>query len=200
MNRFGSMPVVSFRDLLEERKNTIVDRWVDAVLSAYPPDSATLFRQQQDPFANPLGHSVREGTRRIFQTMLEGMDPEALREHLDRIVRIRAVQELPPGQSLSFVFSLRSIIREVIPEADTGGRFRKDLSDIDEKIDQVALAAFELYAAMREELAQLRVKEVKRQVAWTMAKINKRDEMPEEVLEDSIQRTSAYENVQREDL
>ena len=31
-------------------------------------------------------------------------------------IRIRAVQEMTPGQALSFVFSLRSIVRDVIPE------------------------------------------------------------------------------------
>ena len=189
-----------FGDLLEERKETIVERWVDAVLAAYPSDAAALFRSQQDPFANPLGQSVREGTRGIFQTILNGMDRDELGFHLDQIIRIRAVQELTPGQALSFVFSLRSIVREVIPEAEEDGGMRKGLTELDGKIDQVALAAFELYAAMREELAQLRVKEVKRQVAWVLDKINQREGRPQELFEDSDQKTSAYEHVQREDL
>ena len=168
------------------------------VLSAYPPDSAALFQKQRDPFANPLGHHVREGTRGVFQTILDGMDHEELRTHLDEIVRIRAVQELTPTQSLSFVFSLRSIVRDVIPEAND--HYQDGLASLDEKIDELALAAFELYSAMREELAQLRIKEVKRQMGWVLDKINQRDEASEEVLEDSSQKTSTYENVHREDL
>jgi hypothetical protein len=189
---------MDFGDLLEERRDAIEERWVDAVLSAYPSDAAALFRAQQDPFANPLGHGVREGIRGIFRTILSGMDPEELRSHLDQIIRIRAVQELTPGEALSFIFTLRSIVREVIPEAEENGRWKRGLTELDGKVDQVALAAFELYAAMREELAQLRVKEVKRQVAWVLEKINKREAETQDVFEDS--RTSTYEQVQREDL
>jgi hypothetical protein len=191
---------MGFGDLLEERRDAIEERWVDAVLSAYPSDAAALFRAQQDPFANPLGHGVREGIRGILQTILSGMDPEELRSHLDRIIRIRAVQELTPAEALSFVFTLRSIVREVIPEAEENGRWKKGLAELDGKVDQVALAAFELYAAMREELAELRVKEVKRQVSWVLDKINQQQGGIRESFEDSSERTSAYEQVQREDL
>jgi len=164
--------VVTFGDLLEERRDAIVERWVDAVLSAYPSDSATLFQAEQDPFANPLGHSVREGTHGIFETLLRGMGPEELRKHLDQIVRIRAVQELSPADALSFVFSLRGIVRETIPEALTDVRLRAGLDELDRKIDEVALAAFEVYASRREEVSQLRINEVKRQVAWVFEKMN----------------------------
>jgi len=192
--------VVTFGDLLEERKDTIVERWVDAVLSAYPSESAALFQAQQDPFANPLGHSVREGTRGIFQTILDGMDQDDLRTHLDKIVRIRAVQQLTPSQALSFVFSLRSIVREVIPEGEVDAHLREGLTELDARIDGVALAAFELYAARREEVSQLRIREVKRQVAWVHEKMNRLGQGPEDVLEDSSQKTSTHDNVQREDL
>ena len=192
--------MVTFGDLLEERKDTIVERWVDAVLSAYPSDSAALFQAQRDPFANPLGHSVREGTKGVFQTILDGVDREDLRTHLDKIVRIRAVQQFTPSEALSFVFSLRSIVQDVIPEAETDARFRKGLADMNRTIDEVALAAFELYAARREEVSQLRINEVKRQVTWVMAKVNREDEGSEGVLEDSSYQTPTYDNVQGEDL
>jgi len=188
--------VVTFGNLLEQRKDTIVEGWVDAVLSAYPSESAVLFQAQKDPFANPLGHSVREGTRGIFQTILNGMDGEKLRTHLDKIVRIRAVQQFTPSEA----FSLRSIVRNVIPEAEVDAGFREELAELDARIDEVALAAFELYAARREEVSQLRISEVKRQMGWVLGKMNRQSEGPERVLETSSQKTSTYDNVQREDL
>ncbi len=207
--------MVTFGDLLEERKDTIVERWVDAVLAAYPSDSAAIFQAQRNPFANPLGHTVRESTRGVFQVILNGMDQEELRKKLDPIVRIRAVQQLTPTEALSFVFALRSIVQDTIPEAEADPRHRDGIAKLNEQIDEVALAAFELYAARREEVSQLRIGEVKRQVAWVMAKINKQDQAPvdeapvdealaseaaEDVLEDSSQKTSTYDNVHREDL
>jgi hypothetical protein len=195
--------LVTFGDLLKERKDTIIARWVDAVLSVYPSDSAALFQSEQDPFANPLGHSVREGTRGIFETILHGTDTDDLQRHLDQIVRIRAVQQLTPTEALSFVFSLRAIVREVIPEAVADVRLRAGLDRLNGRIDEVALAAFEVYAARREEVSQLRVNEVKRQVAWVFEKMNQNPDGSvdfEEQSEDWSQQTSRYDNVQREDL
>jgi hypothetical protein len=128
------------------------------------------------------------------------MDTDDLRLHLDQIVRIRAVQQLNPAEALSFVFSLRAIVRDVIPEAVADVRLRAGLDQLTEKIDEVALAGFEVYAARREEVSKLRVDEVKRQVSWVMEKMNRSGEGPGETPADSNPRTSAYENVQREDL
>jgi hypothetical protein len=159
-------------DLLRERADTIVDRWAEVVLSSYPADAAILFQKQRDPFANPIGASVRNGTRGVFEAILTGMDPEALRSHLDEIVRVRAVQDMDPSQALSFVFSLRSVVRDVIPELEADDRFHREVADLDALIDRLALAAFNVYVECREEVSQLRINEVKRQVAWVFEKMN----------------------------
>jgi len=192
--------VVSMRDLLNERADAILERWVEVVLSAYPSDAAALFQKEQDPFANPIGNSVREGTRGVLQAILDGMDQEELRSHLDRVVRVRAVQDLAPSQALSFVFSLRAVIRDTVPELDADPRLRREMAGLDEDIDRVALAAFDLYAERREEVSQLRVNEVKRQVAWVFEKMNQRDARVSAPRESREGEGSAYENVQREDL
>jgi len=191
---------VQIGDLLRERTDTIVERWAREVLSSYPSDAAVFFHKQQDPFSNPIGHSVREGTRGAFQAIMDGMDPEALRSHLDRIVRVRAVQDLSPSQALSFVFSLRSIIREVIPELDTDPRNRREVAELDDMIDRVALMAFDVYAESREEVSRLRVNEVKRQVAWVFEKMNQRDAAASGSEGVADPTASVFDNVQREDL
>ena len=192
--------MVLIGDLLRERADAIVDRWIGVVLSSYPPDAAVLFRKQQDPFANPIGQSVREGTRGILLAILDGMDPEALRSHLDRILRVRAVQDMAPSQALSFVFALRSVIREVIPELEADPSLRREIVDLEDRIDRLALAAFDVYAQRREEVGQLRVNEVKRQVAWVFEKMNQRDAAAFPAGEPPGGMPSAYDNAQREDL
>lgn len=171
------MPAPSIGDLLRKEADTIVERWGEAVLSSYPSDAAVLFKKQQDPFANPIGASVREGTRGVFQAILDGMDPEALRSHLDTMVRIRAVQDFTPSQALAFVFDLRSIIRKALPQLDADPRLHRERAELERIIDGLALAAFEVYADCREELNALRVTEMKRQVSWVFQKLGK--EMPE---------------------
>ena len=159
------------------KADTIMERWAETVLSSYPSDAAVLFKKQQDPFANPIGASVRNGTRGTFQAILNGMDPEELRSHLDTMIRVRAVQDFTPSQALAFVFALRSIVLQVHPQLDAEPSLRKERAALDRIVDRVALAAFEVYTACREELHALRVNEMKRQVSWVFEKLGK--EMPE---------------------
>jgi len=187
-------------DLLKERTDTIVERWVEVVLSSYPSEASVLFQKQKDPFANPIGDSVRKGTRGVFHAILSGMEPETLRSHLDQIIRIRAVQELHPSQALSFVFSLKSIVRDVIPELEAEPRLHREVADLDEKIDRVALTAFDVYAECREEVSQLRINDVKRQVAWVFEKMNQSNAEGIPAPEAPEGPTSVSKNVQREDL
>ncbi len=162
-------------DLLKAKKGAIVQRWVEAVLTTYPEEGAVLFQKQQDPFANPVGHSVREGTEGLFDSILDGMDPGDLRQHLDRIIRVRAVQQFSPSRALSFLFSLKPILRGALPEASEEPALAGEWAELDHRIDQVALLAFDVYAECREEVSQLRINEVKRQVAWVLEKLNQRD-------------------------
>ncbi len=162
-------------DLLKERIDTILERWEEAVLSSYPPDAAALFLKQQDPFANPIGATVRKGTRGVLESILGDLDSTALRSHLDEVIRVRAVQEMDPSQALSFLFSLKTIFRDLLPEADADPRLRRELTNLEGRVDEVVLAAFDVYAECREEVGRLRVNEVKRQVAWVFEKMNQRE-------------------------
>ena len=164
-----------FQDVLEEKRDRIVARWVEVILSTYHEDAARLFRREKDPFANPVGHSVREGAAGIVDHLLDRTDTGALRESLEEIVRVRAVQEFSPSTALSFVFSLKSVVREILPESEAGSRYAGDLARLDARVDQVALAAFDVYARCREEVNQLRINDVKRQVTWVLEKMNERD-------------------------
>jgi hypothetical protein len=191
---------VSLQELLQEKKDAIVQRWVEEVLATYSEDASALFQTERDPFANPLGHQVREGTRGVFEAVLSGMDAERIRQHLAEMVKIRAVQEFSPSQALSFVFALKSVIRKEVPSASRDPRYLEALSDMDSKIDQVALAAFDLFVEAREEVSQLRIREVKRQVAWVMEKINQSDSGRASGSPDQERTSSTSPNDRTEDL
>lgn len=144
------------------------------MLAAYPTDAAALFEREQDPFANPVGRSIREGTAQLLEAILNGMDPDALRRGLDLMLRVRAVQQFSPSQAVAFVFALKSVFREVLPEAQSDLEAALVLSELDRRVDQVALLAFDVYSECREEISRLRVNEVKRQVAWVLEQLRRR--------------------------
>lgn len=153
---------------LQECKEAVLGRWLEDVLAAYSPDAAAAFVRQKDPFANPVGHSVRVGTRAILEAVLEGGSVEELHGPLEDIVRIRAVQELEPSQAVGFVFRLKDAIRAELGDAGSEPRLRADLTELERRIDEVALAAFDLYVGCREKVSELRVNELKRQIPWVV--------------------------------
>ena len=91
---------MTFRETLEAKKDTIVAKWLDEALSMYVQDASALFARQKNQFANPVGHSLREGTLAIFEALLDGSDAEKIRRHLNEIIKIRAEQEFAPSAAL----------------------------------------------------------------------------------------------------
>jgi hypothetical protein len=165
---------MTFGALLQDRKDAIVRTWFAEAVAIYGGEGAKAFSRQKDPFANPVGHSLREGTREIFEAILAGAEVEELDTHLRGIVKIRAVQEFSPSQAVGFVFGLKSAVRAELGTAISDTRHAPDLAAFDDRVDQVALKAFDIFTECREQLCDLRVNEVKRRVSWVIEKLNER--------------------------
>lgn len=170
---------MTFTELLRQNKDPIVQRWLEGVLATYPGSATAVLGRQKDRFANPLGHSLRVGTRGIFDALLEGMDPEKIRQDLDEMIRIRAVQEFSASQAVGFVFLLKEAVRAELVKAVKDPRFSSELAEFEGRIDRIALAAFDVFVQCREQVYELRVSEVKRRVSWVVEKMNGRGHEPE---------------------
>ena len=170
---------MTLRRLLQDKRDTIARAWLEYVLATYPGDSAAVFARERDPFANPVGHSLRVGIEGILDVLLDRTDVEGIREHLLGIMKIRAVQQFAPSQAVGFVFRLREIVRAELGGAAADPQFAVELAELEAQIDRIALAAFDAYVACREQVYQLRINEVKRQVSWIAGKVNRLDRDPE---------------------
>ncbi|MGD8319229.1 MAG: RsbRD N-terminal domain-containing protein [Gemmatimonadota bacterium] len=159
------------RELLRRRADEIADRWLEDTLAAYPARTAAAWRRERDPFANPVGHGLREGTRALVDWLLNGADAESVRTALDRILQVRAVQEQTPGEAVSFVFRLKAVIRAELGEALEDPSLRRELVELESRVDSAGLAAFDLYVAHRERLFELRVAELKRSIPWMAGRV-----------------------------
>jgi len=163
----------AFNAFLEQRKEAIVKRWIEAALSTYAAEAVSAFQRQKDPFANPIGHRLRTGTQEIFEALLDDeIDGAKIRQHLKDIISIRAVQEFSASQALSFIFALKDAIRAALGERATDPQFAPDLVNMNGQIDQIALAAFDIFVECRERLSELRINEIKRQTSWVFGKMN----------------------------
>ncbi len=147
---------MSVGDLLRQRRAAILTRWGDAILSTYPADGARFFATERDPFHNPVGSTVRNAVGPIFDWLLGGAGEDALASSLDAIVRVRAVQSFTPAQAVGFVFVLKRVIAE--ESADAEGE-DGELARLFERIDELALRAFDVFVSCRERVAEIRVRE-----------------------------------------
>jgi hypothetical protein len=152
-------------ELLNNKRNAIVDRWTDMTLQVYPQDSARFMRQEKDLFGNPVGHTVTDGLKTLFEGLLGECPDEELAQPLDGIVRIRAVQDIPHAQALGFVFQLKYAIRETLGTDVIAQVPPAELLELDSRIDRLGLRAFGLFTAHLEKLYEIRVNEIKRKMS-----------------------------------
>ena len=171
--------MISLGDLLQKNKDAVIEKWLEDVFATYPGDSSSLLKDQKDPFANPIGRSLRKGTRGIFEALLDGPDVESIRRHLHEIIKIRAVQQFSASQAVGFVFFLKEALRSGLGSAADDPRFSSDLTKIESEIDRIALDAFDIFVHYREQVYELRVNELKRKSLWVVDKLNRRCIDPE---------------------
>jgi len=163
---------MSLTDYLRQNQKDILKDWFHAVVDSYPAETAAFLKKEKDPFANPVGSSILEGLQGVFAQVVEGAEQEKITPFLDRIIRVRAVQDFTPAQAVSFVFSFKEVVRTRL-EGD--GRLQElagDLRTLEAAVDQVALMAFNIYMECREKLYELRVEEVKNRTARLLERAN----------------------------
>jgi len=165
--------------LLGEKQDLIVQQWMQYTLEIYSEDAELLFGSEKDPFANPVGASIRSGTEEAFGALITGKDAEEISQNLSEIIQIRAVQQFPASEGLSFVFRLKDAARAVLAENAADPELAADWGDFDRKIDEIALASFDVYGEYRRQVYELRVNEAKRSVSWVIDKMGERDDCSE---------------------
>lgn len=143
-------------DALANKQKTIVKTWFDRVSETYPPDTSQFLKSRQDPFANPVGNSLRTGLKVLVEELCGSMAMETIRTHLDPIIRIRAVQQFTPSQATGFILLLKPILRKTLKsELDSTANFR-DLLELEDRVDTLQLVAFEIYMQCREKIYDLK--------------------------------------------
>jgi hypothetical protein len=165
---------------LVEERNTIVKKWCSRVLESYAPETSTLLKKESNQFANPVGHTVLHGIQAIYDEFLNTADSEILSSHLDRIIRIRAVQDFTPAQAISFVFALKQIVRSESGHDIHGkGISSSQLVAFDARVDELALLAFNIYVQCRERLFEARLNELRNRTFRLLQKADLLAEIPE---------------------
>jgi hypothetical protein len=157
---------MTLREILVERAEALCERWVAAILAEYGAGTAIRWGRERDPFANPVGHALRAAVPRLYQAATgAGAPGEGAASALEDILRIRSVQEMAPSSAVRFVYRLRDVIRAELAEELAAGDHHQGLAELDARLEQLALLAFDVYVRQRETIFRLRQEELKRSVA-----------------------------------
>lgn len=150
---------MNLSETLQEKKQQIQTIWVDRTLDSYT--SSGFFKKSLDKIANPTGGNIRDGLSSIVDLLLDGADPEEYSKPLDQVIRIRAVQDFSPSQAVVPFLELKWVIRQVLNDNKKTKHLTQELTELDCQIDRLALVAFDKYMECREQLFQVRIKELK---------------------------------------
>ncbi|MCA1990050.1 MAG: RsbRD N-terminal domain-containing protein [Desulfarculus sp.] len=154
---------MSLVELLKANKSWLVEHWFDEATSIYQSETSHFLRSKKDQFANPVGSTLGQGLDEVYDHILEGLERAKVEPAVDRLVRIRAIQDFPPSQALGFILSLKHLIRErLAKELRRDPALAGELFAIDNQIDALALIAFDVYETCRERIHHLKAEEIKR--------------------------------------
>jgi RsbT co-antagonist protein rsbRD N-terminal domain len=139
-----------------QAQQAVARQWLSATIQAYPSATAQFLRQEKDIFRNPIGAALNEGMPLLVEELFGGMEPGKIAEALGGIVRIRAVQDFSPREAVGFIFMLKKILRDKLPACP------EVIGELDSRVDDMALVAFDLFMRCREEVYELRLSETRR--------------------------------------
>lgn len=155
---------MGLKTLLEKNRAAILKKWFNAFASTYPLNTSQFLKSQNDRFANPVGITVSEGLNSLFSQLVTEPDVDRMREYLDPMIRIRAIQDFTPSQATAFILSLKSIIRDTLKKQIEKSDSETKLPELDMKIDRLLLLAFDIYMECREKIYDLKANEEKNKV------------------------------------
>lgn len=160
-------------DLLKPDGAAVLKRWVQLILSTYPPEAAAFLQGERDVFLNPVGQAIARETEVILEGLLAGTEAESLYGSLDNLISIRAVQDFSPSEAVGFMFLLKQAVRSGLGTEHQNALLWEDLLNLESRIDAVALTAFDLYMKRREKVFQVKANEAKRISSLLIERMNR---------------------------
>jgi hypothetical protein len=154
-------------NLGRQDRTEITSRWYDSIVDRYPVETANFLRSQSDPFANPVGAALRDELGPIVDAILDQQDPSDVESSLDRVIRVRALQEMSPAEAVGCLLDLKRVFSEVVGDASEA-----DKSSFDRGVDMMLLAAFNVYSRCREQVYDIRVNEIRNRSLKVMERLN----------------------------
>jgi RsbT co-antagonist protein rsbRD N-terminal domain len=153
------------KDILSSQKTEILAKWRNQIYQTYPQDSQQFLRGEKDQFNNPVGFNIKTETETILNGLTEDVDLADLKESIDKIIKIRSVQDFSPAHAVGIFYLLKNIIRESVAGSLNDSSLVTELLQFESRIDRVLFIAFDIYMQCQQKIFQIRVDEIKNKSA-----------------------------------
>ncbi len=145
--------------LLNNNRSRLLKVWFAQISSTYPSETAKFISVQKDRFANPVGATISKEIEYIFDELLQEDYSLEIYQHLEEILRIRAVQDFVPSQAVGIFKGLKQVVRNELQPEINKLELQEQHRTFEDKIDQLCLMAFDTYMKCREKIWELKAKE-----------------------------------------
>ncbi|MCR6544870.1 RsbRD N-terminal domain-containing protein [Dehalobacterium formicoaceticum] len=160
-------------EFFQEHKASLIESWFEAILNQYPQETVRIFRNKKNPFGNPVGYNLRQGVEGIVDWFTQKEKKEDVAVSLDKIIRIWAVQDFSPSQTLSFLKNFKHIVEKQMKDYYT---HQEELwinwQEFAGQIDFLLLMSMDIYTECRENLYQIKVDQANRRVYALLRRSN----------------------------
>ena len=153
-------------NIFQQNKEILCGKWIDSVFRTYPLETTAILRTGKDRFTNPVGYATRESLSLIYD-LISGvdMDESDITQALEAFVRIRAVQDFTPSKALGVLYQIKPILRDFVKQLPKGVddfELFELLRDSEDRIDTLALLAFDLYVEFKNVMYRGNIDEIRR--------------------------------------
>ncbi len=148
-------------NLFLQNQKAILKRWFDLILDSYPEDTASLMRKEKNQFTNPVGSTFTREMEVLFKKLCEGGQLKQCEPSLDSILKIRSVQDFSPSKAVGFIFLLKKAIGEILRDEISKESIVDEWLKFQERIDDLALQAFDIYMDCRGKVCEIRVNQAR---------------------------------------
>lgn len=142
-------------------RKKILREWYQEVLGSFPKQSHALIASNTDRFANPIGFTLNDAIAEIFSALVGDKSLDEIAPALERIIKLRAIQGGREAAQLGFLLSLKRIVRERCGAYSAEFTEVGALLEIEDRMDEILLRAYEIYVRSRELILELQVNEIK---------------------------------------
>lgn len=148
---------MEFLDLLVKNRDKIADTLKERELMIRVGNQV-IKTSNNGQFTNPVSFTIGNSLDSILDSLLENKEIDD--QVLDDIIRIRAVQTMPPSKAISFTYKLKEIIRDLVKDKS----HYADLLKFENKLDELISRSLDIYMGCREQIFKIKLQELEKGV------------------------------------